>query len=324
MERRLRELIGEALQLGGSDLHLLMDEKMHIECRVQRRCVPLAVQPHDERLFWYLRYLSDMDCSDALHPQSGSFEMAFGTSRYGFRFAMLTSGHKMSGVLRIMNYCKPMGLERLIWRGRQRQLMKKWCQYEHGLILISGPTGSGKTTTLYALVNAMGSRKIYTLEDPIEILYESLVQIQINPHLQLSYAEGIRQLMRHDPDVVMIGEIRDGECAKMAVRCALTGHLVLSSIHAADCKGTIQRMLELGVSQSELSDVLIGIANQRLFPVYRHSGRVSLYELFDRNMIRQYLQGEDVSSHFAQEVTYAYEKGWISKEEAAKGIVGSV
>lgn len=131
--------------------------------------------------------------------------------------------------------------------------------------MFSGPTGSGKTTTLYTLLNAVQNKKIFTLEDPVEVVNEKYVQIQINEKQHMSYADGIKQLMRHDPDIIMIGEIRDETAAKMAVRCALTGHLVVSTIHSFSCVSTILRMLDLGVEKYQLKDVLKGISSQRLF-----------------------------------------------------------
>ena len=125
------------------------------------------------------------------------------------------------------------------------------------------------------------NKKIFTLEDPIEIQNDSFVQLQINESQHLSYAEGIKQLMRHDPDLLMIGEIRDEEAAQMAVRCVLTGHLVLSSIHSTDCATAIIRMRDLGVKEYELKDVLYGISNQRLFEK-EDGSRIGVYEIMCR------------------------------------------
>ncbi|GAJ11140.1 unnamed protein product, partial [marine sediment metagenome] len=139
-------------------------------------------------------------------------------------------------------------------------------QYEHllkspfGMILISGPTGSGKTTTLYASINSLDckGRNVITIEDPVEYRFKDINQIQVNPRAGLTFAAGLRSIMRHDPDVILVGEIRDRETAEIAVQSALTGHLVLASVHANDSVGSLFRLLDLGVEPFLVSSALIG------------------------------------------------------------------
>ncbi|MBA7710118.1 putative type II secretion system protein HxcR [subsurface metagenome] len=134
------------------------------------------------------------------------------------------------------------------------------------MILISGPTGSGKTTTLYASVNRLDckERNIITVEDPVEYRFKDINQIQVNPRAGLTFATGLRAIMRHDPDVILVGEIRDSETAEIAIQAALTGHLVLSSVHANDSVGALSRVLDLGVRQFLVSSALTGIIAQRM------------------------------------------------------------
>ena len=159
-------------------------------------------------------------------------------------------------------------------------------------ILMIGPTGSGKTTTLYAMLNELSPAKIFTLEDPIEIYSDRFIQIQINERQHLGYDEGISQLLRHDPDVIMIGEIREPVAAAMALRCALTGHLVLTSIHASSAQSAITRMIELGVSETQLMEMLAGVSCQRLVSLKNQKGRMCVYEVLLPDQLAQLRQGQ--------------------------------
>ena len=322
MEKRLREIITYAMGQKASDIHFSYNKVMTIECRVQRKFLQIPTKEKDEQLFSYMQYLADMDLSSYAKPQSGAFRLQIQGKEFAFRFAMLQAQQQKSGVLRIMRYHEAIPLQDLILKGAQRKVFKRWSQCENGLLLIGGPTSAGKTTTAYSLLGYMENRKIYSLEDPIEIYFSNMVQIQINQKIGMTYDEGIKQLLRHDPDVIFIGEIRDEQTAKMAIRCALTGHLVISTIHASNCRNMIHRLLDLGVSKYDLEDVLIGLANQRLFQLNQKEKRISLYELYEREDILHCLHEENVALPcFKNEIAYAYQKRWISQEEAQRIIV---
>lgn len=321
MDKRFEELIEIMLAENISDLHLTLEEELKIEGRVGREFVKIPQKPDDAQLLYFLQYLANLDLSQKSSPQSGSFEYTFNHNKYAFRFAFLQTSGIMSGVLRILNFREAISLNDLVLKGSQRALFKAWTQYENGLILLSGPTGSGKTTTAYSLLASMKSRKVYTLEDPIEIYHQGYVQIQVNPAVGLDYDNGIKQLLRHDPDVIMIGEIRDEKTARMALRCALTGHLVITTIHASSCIGAISRLNELGISKLDQQDVVKGIANQRLVTLSNGLKRVSLYETFSRKDLEAYFnQQRKGLPTFAAEIAYAYQKHWITLEEAKKVI----
>jgi len=151
----------------------------------------------------------------------------------------------------------------------------------HGIILIVGPTGSGKTTTLYCIMNILNAeyRKIITIEDPVEYQLEGLTQIHVRAQIGLTFASGLRAIVRQDPDVILVGEIRDRETAEIAIHAALTGHLVLSTLHTNDAAGAISRMMEMGVESFLISSSLLGVASQRLVrricPVCHGSGRTA-------------------------------------------------
>ena len=189
-------------------------------------------------------------------------------------------------------------------------------KHTSGLFVFSGPTGSGKTTTLYTILNETKGKKIFTLEDPVEVYHENYVQIQINDHQHLSYDEGIKQLMRHDPDIIMIGEIRDSQAALMAVRSALTGHLVVTRLHSQNCMSAIDRLLDLGVDMYQLKDVLIGISNQRLFNL-GDGKRSGVYEYMNRKEVAYALEHRRVSETFVslqKQLQAAVAKGYIASD----------
>lgn len=289
MEERLLEILRIALKYQVSDIHfnLMNDEdqqKLVIEMRVDGEIKQLKPEKNDLKLFRYLMYRADLDLSSAFLPQTGSFEMTVDRKVLSMRFAIVTSYRRSSGVLRILNDHALLHVEELTRDRDVQEWLRLVTKHHTGLVVFSGPTGSGKTTTLYTLLDTAEGKKIFTLEDPIEVVHEGYMQLQINEKQHLSYADGIKQLMRHDPDIVMIGEIRDSEAAVMAVRCALTGHLVVTSLHAQDCVSAILRLLDLGVKDYQLKDVLAGVSNQRL--AFTKDGRkTGIYEVMTKEEV---------------------------------------
>ncbi len=283
MEEQLIALLEAALKKRVSDIHLKVEqEEVQIQFRQHQEMIDGPKDSCSLRLFRYLQYRANLDISTIFLPQTGQFEIEVQGKHLALRFAVLSSLGVISGVLRILNAdfdLKPQDLT--FQRGAAEQL-KKMLDRKNGLVLISGPTGSGKTTTLYTLLNHIEGRKIFTLEDPIEIYNRRYVQLQINEKQHLDYEEGVRQLLRHDPDIIVIGEIRDEQAAKMAVRCALTGHLVVSTIHSFSCQSAVERMLELKVGTGQLRDVLWAVSNQRLYSMKNKKGKIGVYEIMQK------------------------------------------
>ena len=269
MEERLIECLKIAMEFHVTDIHFHLKtypkESLSIEMKIEQDVRQMVPKDDDIRLFRYLMYKANLDLSDIHHPQTGRFEMIIEGQPVSLRFALVSSYHNTSGVLRILNQHASLHIEDLTVDYDTSLWLRNITKHTSGLFVFSGPTGSGKTTTLYTILNETKGKKIFTLEDPVEVYHENYVQIQINDHQHLSYDEGIKQLMRHDPDIIMIGEIRDSQAALMAVRSALTGHLVVTSLHSQNCMSAIDRLLDLGVDMYQLKDVLIGISNQRLF-----------------------------------------------------------
>ncbi len=324
MEELLQYYLRIALKYHVTDIHFSLngDESLKVEMRVGGVIRELRDTKADARFFRYLLYRSNMDVSRTMYPQTGRFEAVVNERTLALRFALVSSFRITSGVLRILNNHSALSVDDLSPFSDDTEWMKHLLMMRSGLILFSGPTGSGKTTTLYTLLDAAEGKKIFTLEDPIEIYSEKYVQLQINEAQNLGYDAGIRQLMRHDPDIIMVGEIRDAEAAGMAVRCALTGHLVLTTIHARSCTGAIERMLDLGAGKLQLADVLKGVSCQRLYTLHDDT-RTGIYEIMDAKEAGYYFENQRTPDDFIpleKRIEQAVAEGIITSEQAQQDL----
>lgn len=266
-----------AVQAEASDIHLQPEEAV---VQVKFRCDGL-LQPHHvlHKSLWAavcvrLKIISRLDIAESRRPQSGHFVFQCYGRDINFRVSTHPTLHGENIVVRILDPAKVvLDLEALGFNELHLKSLRKMIQAPQGLIILSGPTGSGKTTTLYALLSSLDTQKyhIATLEQPIEYTIRGIRQTEIMHPDVLSFANGIRSLLRQDPDVLMIGEVRDEETAKMALRAAMTGHLVLTTVHAADCLGVIRRLQDLGLSAESLIPNLVGVVSQRLVRKTCHS-----------------------------------------------------
>ncbi len=301
MENRLKEILKIALDYNVTDIHFSLFERAKetvvIEMRVNGKIYQLKPHQDDNKLFHYLMYRANLDLSSIYLPQTGSFEQEVCQQHLALRFAIISSYHYTNGVLRILNNHALLKTTDLSNDEDVKKYLGSITGHRTGLFIFSGPTGSGKTTSLYTILNECEGKKIFTLEDPVEVVNEHYIQLQVNEKQHMSYADGIKQLMRHDPDIIMIGEIRDQEAAEMAVRSALTGHLVVTSLHASSCISAIYRMLELGVSQFQLQDVLCGVSNQRLFDCAK-GGKTGIYEFMNREEVNYWFANKTTSKEF--------------------------
>ena len=250
----------------------------------------------DDKLIRYLQYRSNVDLG-SLSPQTGQFEVLYGENILSLRFAVINTYNATNGVLRILNSNLKVEADKLSKLKSQNEYFKKLLKQDNGLILFSGATGSGKTTTLYSLLKSVDGSIIYTIEDPIEVVNDKFVQLQINERIGFDYEAGIKQIMRHDPDIIMVGEIRDDKAAKMALRAANTGHLVLSTIHASSVASTIDRMVDLGVSEEYLYEMLICLVHQKMI-INRSGEKVVIYEIMDKDEIDYYRRFKKHSDTF--------------------------
>lgn len=297
MEERLRECLRLALVNNVSDIHFsLKNNEVVIEMRVKDKMKKLKSNPTDLQLFRYLQYQANIDIGNNLKPQTGRFEETIDHKTISLRFSVINSFFITSGVLRILNGHNNLKIDDLTINEKHIDYLKNITNRRSGLYVFSGPTGSGKTTSLYTVLDEAKNKKIYTLEDPVEVFNNKYIQLQVNEKQNLNYAQGIKQLLRHDPDIIMIGEIRDSEAALMAIRCALTGHLVLTSIHSSSCVNAIDRLIELGVNKFQLMDVLKGVSNQRLYSY--QDKKIGIYEVMDLKEVEYYFKYNQTSSSF--------------------------
>lgn len=257
-------LLIKAIKLKSTDLHLTFREGVGLcEFRTLKGLVTIKHLQLDKQLLDYIKFKAKLDLLKSYKPQTGFFKINLGDKVIQLRIAHIKNNLIESLVIRIMN--PPIYLDLVtLFESQDIELIKQELNRSSGLILITGSTGSGKTTTLYTMLNSLKDTKIYTIEDPIESYHTNLVQLQVNERQDLSFDSALKQVLRHDPNVIVIGEIRDESEAKAAVRCALTGHLVISTLHANSALKTIDRLINLGLSRSELDSVLNLVIYQKL------------------------------------------------------------
>jgi type IV pilus assembly protein PilB len=263
-------VITQAVKDRASDIHIEPQEgRLRIRYRIDgilhdMYSLPLSLQ---SALVSRVKILSDMDISEQRRPQDGQFSIKLGGRDVDIRAATMDTPGGERVTLRILD--RSLALFTLAELGFQPQVLKTYratLKSPHGMVLVGGPTGSGKTTTLYASINELdrNERNIMTIEDPIEYNFMDINQTQVNAKAGITFAGGLRAILRHDPDVILIGEIRDRETVTTAILSALTGHLVLSSIHANDAAGVLSRLLDLDVEPASMSSTLIGVLAQRM------------------------------------------------------------
>lgn len=268
--RAIDSLISQAAKARATDIHIEpMESRVRVRFRVdgflqEVGYLPLAAH---NAIISRLKIMSGMDIAERKRPQDGHFAVQIEKNELEVRAATTDTVHGEMAVLRILNKSlKLFSLDDLGLRKDSNQDLKDLIKAPYGIILVSGPTGAGKTTTLYAGLNEIDSRRlnIITIEDPVEYRFPGINSIQTNDKAGLTFATALRAVLRLDPDVVLVGEIRDTETAKIAVQAALTGHLVMSSVHANDAVRAVSRLVDLGVEPFLLSSALLGVVSQRM------------------------------------------------------------
>jgi type IV pilus assembly protein PilB len=266
-------LIAQAVKNRASDIHVEPDDvNVRIRYRVNGLLRKEGVSPKSiqSALISRLKIMADIDVSEKRIPQDGRFTFAWGNSAVDVRVSTLPTIHGEKVVMRLLDRRNLLlGLDHLGFEDDTLAEFHKIIHKPEGLILISGPTGSGKTSTLYALLDEVNSveKNIITIEDPVEYNLPGINQVQTNDKAGLTFASCLRSILRQNPDIIMVGEIRDAETATMAVRSAMTGHLVLSTIHTNDAAGAVTRLMDMGIESYLLASSLLGVLAQRLIRV---------------------------------------------------------
>ena len=279
----LNEIVKAGFKERASDIHIKFDllEGMEIKYRVdgylmesQRLYETVnkkVLEKNITEIIARIKILAGMNVAEKRKPQDGSFSFLFNiknlNKRYDIRAAYMPTIGGETMVLRILeNYLEDINLETLGFSNQSIAMLKEILTRKYGMILVSGPTGSGKSTTLKSLITMLndGRKKIITVEDPVESKIEGIVQIQVNQNIGVTFAEVLKATLRNDPDIIVISEIRDEVTAEIAVRAALTGHLVISTIHTNDAVSTLIRLVDMGIPKYLILDSLIGVIGQRL------------------------------------------------------------
>ncbi len=268
--RLINAMLTEAIKENASDIHIEpYENRLSVRFRVdgvlrevltpRRVLAPLVVSR--------IKVMAKLDIAEKRLPQDGRISLRIAGRAVDVRVSTLPSGHGERVVMRLLDkQAGRLTLEQLGMEGDSLGLMTQIIRKPHGIILVTGPTGSGKTTTLYAILARLNdkSRNILTVEDPIEYYMDGIGQTNVNTRVEMTFARGLRAILRQDPDIVMVGEIRDLETAEIAVQASLTGHLVLSTLHTNTAVGAVTRLRDMGVEPFLLSSSLIGVLAQRL------------------------------------------------------------
>ncbi len=268
--RFVNSLLTQAMIDGASDIHVEAEEKrMRVRIRIDGRL--REISSPEKRMFLpvisRIKILGGMDIAKTRIPQDGRFNMKDGHKEVGVRVSTFPTIHGEKAVLRLLDKSAALyGIDKLGLLADDEKKIRKVLKRPYGFILATGPTGSGKSTTLYALLNNInsGEKNIITIEDPVEYVLDGVAQAQINPKAGLTFDSGLRAILRQDPDIIMVGEIRDKETASTAIHSALTGHVVLSTLHTNDAVGAVTRLVEMGIESFLVASSVSCVVGQRL------------------------------------------------------------
>lgn len=322
MDSKLLTLIKEAIILKATDIHLNFKNGAYIcEFRIYGKLILFCKYEEVayQKLINYLRYISNLQTNQIFEPQTGGFDLKIENHQFFFRTSYLMSSDRETIVIRILNQSSTLNIEDLTYDLNAIGIFKEMACLNSGLILFSGPTGSGKSTTVYTILEhiAMKTNKcIVTIEDPIEKNIAGAIQLQLNEKQGHNYDQLLRQILRHDPDIIFVGEIRDALTARITQRCALTGHLVIATVHAFNTSSVITRMVDLGVSVNELLITTKYIFNQRLFYHKNNFRPFCLYEYLNCLQIKAITDGNSLNYVTIDErIVDACNRGYLNIEQ---------
>lgn len=280
----LDEILNKAIELNASDVHLEPREKfLKVRYRIDGLLQDGNILPKNKQaaLISRIKVMVNLDIAESRLPQDGRTNY----KTVDLRVSTIPTLHGEKSVMRVLR--KEQANLKLTDLGMEQEelsLYQKMLAKKNGIILVTGPTGSGKTTTLYSTLSTLNSKEvnIMTIEDPVEYQLPGINQIQVNAKTGLTFARGLRSILRQDPDIIMVGEIRDLETAKIAVQAALTGHLVLATLHTNNAPSAITRLMDMGIDRYLVEASVIGVVAQRLVRKFTSSGyrgRVGIYEV---------------------------------------------
>jgi len=273
--RFVNQVLRDAIELRASDIHLEpFEDEFRIRYRIdgvlQEVSVPAQIKRFQPAIVSRVKILSHLNIAEKRLPQDGRIKIRLDNSEVDIRVSVIPMLHGEAVVMRLLRQnATLLGMGELDMNVRELECFRRVLQLPHGIILVTGPTGSGKTSTLYTALHEINDadRKIITIEDPVEYQLKGVNQIQVSEKAGLTFARGLRSILRHDPDVILIGEIRDQETAQIAVQASLTGHLVFSTLHTNDAPGALTRLVDMGVEPYLVASSLEAVLAQRLVRV---------------------------------------------------------
>ncbi len=298
--RLVNMMVMEAVRENASDIHVEPEEEsLSIRFRVdgilhEKESPPKHFQ---SAVISRIKVMASLDIAERRKPQDGRFHLKMENKQIDVRVSCVPTIYGENVVMRLLDAGSVvLGVDQLGFSAQTLAQYEKLLKYPHGIILVTGPTGSGKTTTLYASLHMINApeKNIITVEDPVEYRLAGIRQIQVNPAVDLTFANGLRSILRQDPDIIMVGEIRDLETAEIAIQAALTGHLVFATLHTNDAPGAVTRLLDMGVEPYLISSSVVGVIAQRLVRIFckgckgkgcktcletGYKGRIGIYEL---------------------------------------------
>lgn len=271
VQKLVNELLADAMRQRASDIHIepfgnVFRIRYRVDGLLREAKVPEQIRLLASAIISRVKIMAHLDIGEKRLPQDGRIKVQQQGKELDLRVSILPSSFGEAIVIRILKSLELLALDELGFEDQALAWFKSVFKLPHGLILVTGPTGSGKTTTLYASLKELNSmeRKIITIEDPIEYKLPGIVQMQTHNKIGFDFAKALRAMLRHDPDCLMVGEIRDKETAEMAVRSALTGHLVFSTLHTNDAASSVARLIEMGIEPHLIASALTGVVAQRL------------------------------------------------------------
>jgi general secretion pathway protein E len=260
----------QALKMRASDVHIQpYEEKLQVRFRIDGILYDMMTPPKkiQEAIISRIKIMGKMDIAERRLPQDGRATVKLGDSEVDIRISSVPTNHGERIVMRLLDKgARLYELEELGLEAEDREIMKRLIDASHGIVLVTGPTGSGKTTSLYAALKRINATEynIMTIEDPIEYHLPGVSQIEVNYKKGLTFATGLRSLVRQDPDIIFVGEIRDEDTAGIAIQASLTGHLVFSTLHTNDAPGAVTRLIDIGVEPYLVASSVVGVVAQRL------------------------------------------------------------
>lgn len=292
----VNQILTEAVDLRATDVHIEpFENQLRIRYRIdgvlQEAGVPPEVRRFQAAIVSRIKILSHLDIAEKRLPQDGRIRIKVTGREIDVRVSIIPMLHGEAVVLRVLQRNDALlGTEHLGMASRERDIFDRVLEFPHGIVLVTGPTGSGKTTTLYAALSKINDveRKIVTIEDPVEYQLRGVNQIQVSTRTGLTFALGLRSILRHDPDVILVGEIRDRETAEIAVQSSLTGHLVFSTLHTNDAPGAATRLIDMGVEPYLVASSLEVVVAQRLVRLICAACRAPLSEEETERLQRQF------------------------------------